>query len=216
MKNKALIQNIFVFIALVAPFVYAYMIWDMLPEQVALHYGMDNKPNRYGSKSELFLPVCLIMGVSLIVYFIVKNIEKIDPKRTAKTPKDTLNKLAFTLMIFMSGLSIYILQAALKNETSSFIFVLIGLLFIAMGNLMHSLKPSYFIGIRLPWTLENEDNWRKTHQLGSKIWVAGGLVMLLAALIAPEKIMVLVVIGVALLMVAIPAVYSYQIHQKNA
>jgi uncharacterized membrane protein len=53
-----------------------------------------------------------------------------------------------------------------------------GAFFAVLGNYMHSIKPNYFVGFRTPWTLESEDNWRKTHQLVSKVWVPGGLLII--------------------------------------
>jgi uncharacterized membrane protein len=62
---------------------------------------------------------------------------------------------------------------------------LMGLLFSVLGNYMHSIKPNYFVGFRTPWTLENEDNWRKTHQLMARIWVPGGLLITIGTLLLP-------------------------------
>ena len=116
----------------------------------------------------------------------------------------------------MSGLSIYLLHASLTGEIGNFIFVMVGALFVVLGNFIHSVKPNYFVGIRLPWTLENADNWRKTHQLGSKVWVIGGILIILIALILPPELTVYVIMGIILCMVAIPAVYSYREFRKNA
>lgn len=65
MKNNSSIQNILVAILLCAPFVYTATIWRQLPEQVALHFGMDGKPNKYGAKGGLLVPVIFMMAVSL-------------------------------------------------------------------------------------------------------------------------------------------------------
>ena len=94
------------------------------------------------------------------------------------------------------------------------LFIILGLFFIILGNLMHSLKSNYFIGLRLPWTLENEDNWRKTHQLASKIWFAGGLFILISALLLPIKMMFILMIFSILIMALIPTIYSYRLFKK--
>jgi uncharacterized membrane protein len=213
--KKNTFQTILAFILAMLPFGYLASIWATLPEKVALHLGIEGQPDRFGSKQELLVTILMLMGVSFGIYFLLKNIEKIDPKQAAKLSKNTFNKLGFTLLVFFSLLSIYIVQTTISKETGNFLFVIMGALFIAMGNLMHSIKQNYFVGLRLPWTLDNEDNWRKTHQLGSKIWFIGGLFILIAALLFSFKtVMIITVIAVAI-MVLIPSIYSYQLFKNQ-
>ena len=69
--------------------------------------------------------------------------------------------------------------------------------------------------IRLPWTLNNEENWKKTHWLAGKTWFAGGLLIVAAALLAPENILIFVFVVIALVTTIIPAVYSYRLHRQQ-
>ena len=103
-----------------------------------------------------------------------------------------------------------------QSGLGSFLFVLMGLFFAAMGNLMHSVKPNYFVGIRLPWTLSNDENWRKTHQLASKVWFVGGLVVAALGLILPEKIAIFALFGIIIVICLIPIIYSYREFKKMA
>ena len=119
------------------------------------------------------------------------------------------------ILMLMSGLSIYIIHSTLESSIGNFLFVLLGLFFAALGNFMHSLQPNYFVGIRLPWTLENADNWRKTHQLASKIWFVGGLAIALLALFLSAQVSVFVFFGMIALMVLIPVVFSYQEYKRT-
>ena len=79
--------------------------------------------------------------------------------------------------------SYLIYSKALGSTTnpSVFVSVLLGLIFVIMGNYMPKLKVNHTVGIRLPWTLQSEDNWHKTHRLAGKLWVLGGLILLLEA-----------------------------------
>lgn len=69
------------------------------------------------------------------------------------------------------------------------IFPLIGLLFVFLGNVMYSLKPNYFAGIRVPWTLDSDDNWKATHRVAGIVWFAGGLLFLICALAMDARFM---------------------------
>ncbi len=82
-----------------------------------------------------------------------------------------------------------------------------------MGNYMPKLKVNHTVGIRLPWTLQSEDNWHKTHRFAGKLWVLGGLILLLEAGLqfALSYVLVLVILAIVL----IPILYSYQLSRKN-
>ena len=80
---------------------------------------------------------------------------------------------------------------------------------------MYNVKPNYFVGIRLPWTLENEDNWRKTHHLGGKIWVIGGLLIILTGILLSPALMYKILLPILLIMVLIPVIFSYRYYEKS-
>jgi uncharacterized membrane protein len=67
------------------------------------------------------------------------------------------------------------------------------------------------MGIKLPWTLNNEENWNKTHRLAGKVWVAGGIVILITALWGNFGVLM----ATTLLMVVIPTIYSYHLYRKQ-
>jgi len=100
-----------------------------------------------------------------------------------------------------------------------FVFGAMGLLFILLGNFMGKLRPNYFAGIRTPWTLESKTVWLKTHRLGGRVMVAGGICMLFASFLLPtEQSFLLCLLPFTLLIVLIPTVYSYICYraEKNA
>ena len=215
MKTNALVQNILAAFFVALPFGYLAYVWDSLPERVATHFGIDGKPDAFGAKSQLLLPICIILGTNLIVYFLLKNIDKIDPKQAAKLSKDVFDKIAFITLVFMSLTAVYITHSSVSSSIGNFMFIILGLLLAAIGNLMHSLKQNYFVGLKLPWTLNDEENWRKTHQLGSKIWFWGGLFIALTALFLPFKMASIITLITVFIMVLIPSIYSYQLFKKN-
>lgn len=210
MKNNNLIQNIIAFLIACVPFLYMAFIWKDMPERIPLHFGIDGTPDRFGEKKDLLAPLSILAMVSIGMYFLFQNIHKIDPKRTGSTSRESFTKWGMTILFFLSSLSIYIVRMTLTGSVGNGLFVLLGLLFAALGNLMHSVKPNYFIGMRLPWTLESEDNWRKTHQLASKIWFAGGLFLAFIALFFAPKAMFIIFLATIMFLTIIPIVYSYR------
>jgi uncharacterized membrane protein len=55
--------------------------------------------------------------------------------------------------------------------------VMIGILFVVIGNYMAKIKMNWFVGIKTPWTLSSEEVWNKTHRFGGKMFVLGGILI---------------------------------------
>ncbi|HBX66163.1 MAG TPA: hypothetical protein DEG32_08385, partial [Balneolaceae bacterium] len=92
--------------------------------------------------------------------------------------------------------------------------IAVGILFIGFGNYMNSVKPNYFIGLRTPWTLESPIVWKKTHRLGSKIWMVGGIIIVVSKLVFSEGVNA-IIFGISIaIMVLVPLIYSYTEFKK--
>jgi len=201
-----------------APLMYLGFIWKSLPETIAIHFDLRGNPDRYGNKTELLLMIAILSAMSIGLFFILSNIYRIDPKKYAAENKDRLIRLAFVIVIFMSAVSCFIIYSSTKDGFQlgiRYVFAGVGLLFCFIGNYMHTIKPNYFAGIRLPWTLNNEDNWRKTHLLAGKLWFAGGLVIAMVCILLPDTTSLILFFILTMILVIIPVVYSYRLYKKN-
>jgi uncharacterized membrane protein len=143
----------------------------------------------------------------------------IDRKKRIAQMGNKYYRLKFFLVLFMSVLALFILYFAKSQSLLNphLLFMLIGLLFIVLGNYLQSVKPNYFIGIRTPWTLENETVWKKTHKLGGILFFAGGLcIVALSILIENNKNLVstlfMIIVGV---LTIVPILYSFLAFRKQ-
>ena len=195
----------FIVVALL-PFVYLAYIWNELPKEVPMHWNASGEIDRWGDKSELFMMLFMLTGITYFVFLIIPYI---DPKQKLQNMGNKLNNLRLILALFMSALAIYILYSV-QQKTSNpvLIFPLVGLLFAFLGNYFKTIKPNYFIGIRTPWTLENEEVWKKTHIMGGKLWFIGGLLMALTFLL-PNEMQLYTFLGITAVITIVPIVYSY-------
>jgi uncharacterized membrane protein len=213
--NKILKKLVWLFI--LAPVVYLITIWKKLPETVAMHFDLNGNPDRYGSKNELWITAALLAGVSAGVYLLTTNLHRIDPKRHAKDVKDKSFSIAITVVIFLTAIHFLIIYSSIQGRIKfgpGFILSAVALLFAILGNYMYNIKPNYFIGMRLPWTLESEDNWKKTHHLAGRLWFCAGIVMAIVCLLLPPATAFIVFFSGTLLITIIPAVYSYRLFAK--
>ena len=198
-------------IVILLPMIWGLIIWKQLPNQISIHFNLAGQANNFQSKplAVFGLPVFLLL-VHLFVIFMIGR----DPKNF--TMNEKMGKVIYWLTPIVSLSVCYLIYSkALGSTTNPSIFVsaLLGLIFVMMGNYMPKLKVNHTVGIRLPWTLQSEDNWHKTHRLAGKLWVVGGLILLLESGL---QFAVPYVMGIVILtIVFIPVMYSYQLSRKN-
>ena len=191
-----------------APFIYLASIWKGLPASVPLHWNIKGEIDRYGDKSELLLIPILL---PLLIYLIFSLVPLIDPKGKIKQMGNKYFMLKAAMTIFMSILAMIIIYAV-KNQSlynPNYIVLLIGVLFVILGNYFKTLRANYFIGIKTPWTLENETVWKETHKLAGKIWFIGGFIIILSSLILDKKANFSVFVGITIIVSLVPVIYSF-------
>ena len=195
------------------PFIYLYNFWKTLPEKVPLHWNINGEIDRYGDKSSLILVPILL---PLMAYLVLLIVPIIDPKGRIQNMGNKYHRIKVILVLFMTGLSIFILHAA---KTESFanpnvIVLILGFLFLVMGNYFKTIRANYFIGIRTPWTLESEIVWKQTHRLAGKIWVVGGAIIVIASLILEKEHNFRLFGAITIVITLIPVIYSYLMFKK--
>ena len=208
-----------VWLVFIVPAAYLAFIWNDLPEKVPIHYNLKGEIDHYGNKSELLILIAVLTVINIGVYFLLSNINRIDPKKKYREENlPRMRNLAFAISVFLSAIACFILYCCLHASMKlnpKFIVIGIGLLFSVIGNYFYTIKPNYFAGIRTPWALENEENWRLTHQLGSKLWFVGGIVIVITGLLLKEVALIVALFTIILFMVIVPIVYSYRLYVKQ-
>ncbi len=214
---KLIIQRI-IWLIMATPAAYLAIVWNKLPEKVAMHFDLRGNPDRYGNKSELITLTIVLIVVNAVLYLILTNIYRIDPKKYAAENKERLQSIAMAVSVFMAGILFLVIYSSLRGSiiiSIGLIFAGVGLLFAIIGNYMPNLKPNYFAGLRLPWTLENEENWRKTHRLAGKLFFSGGLLLAIICLFTPPIASIVVFITGTMIITIIPCVYSYKMYKRK-
>lgn len=210
MKNKKL----WMIILSVAPLLMVLAFYSKLPATVPVHWGIDGNVDRYGSKNELFL----IAGMNILMGVMFFFLPKIDPKQKNYDRFQGIYEwMAIWTLAFMAVMTGLILRETMypgSFDIGKVVVVMVAVLFICMGNVMPKVKQNFFTGVKTPWALSSETVWNKTHRLGGKCFVFGGILMLISAFLGNGKIMFGVTVGVALLIGGIPSVMSY-IWYKN-
>jgi len=216
MNNKKMVL-FYVLVLIGIPFIYAAYLYPSLPEIIPTHFNLKGEADGFGGKDSIYLGP-IIMGVtSLFTYFLLTNIKKIDPKRNEQVEDGLFQKFGFFTVLFLSALSMVILYATTHQGISieKLLFPIMGLAFAALGVYMPKLKQNYFAGFKLPWTLENVDNWNATHKIAGKVWLYGGVIQFFAGMVFSSVASFVIFFIAMVVMVLVPTIYSYRMFKNG-
>lgn len=192
------------------PVIAGLILLPQLPEEIVTHWDMNGVPNGWSPK---ITGAVVYPGILLVVNLVLPALMKVDP-RYSNMNKKTLALIQWIIPIasvFCSGTT---LANALGVAVDITILgpMFMGVLLMIIGNYLPKMTQSYTLGIKLPWTLDSEDNWEKTHRLSGVIWVIGGLLMIISAFFTRGRYMIPVIL---VAMIGIPVVYSYAYYRKS-
>ena len=176
MFKKHLKNLIITTIVTLLPMLAGVILWNKLPEQFPIHFNAAGEVDGWSSK------VFGVFGLPLILvafqWLCGLGSLKLDPKA------ENLESKVFSLVLGIIPVLSVVLNAlvyctALGMDMNVQIIMplLIGLLMVIIGNWLPKCKHSYTLGIKLPWTLADEENWNRTHRFAGPVWVACGVVI---------------------------------------
>ena len=166
---------------ILAPSFLLYWFWEQIPQTIATHYDLYGKADDWGDKGIL---LWMIPALSIFLYLILLLVPVLDPKKRIESMGGKYFALRVVVLSLISAILVIFLLSAVYPEMDfrAGLFPVLAIFLMLMGNYLQAVKPNYFIGIRTPWTLNDEQNWQKTHRLGGRVYMLGGLVLLLASL----------------------------------
>lgn len=199
-----------------APIVLGLILWNKLPDTIATHWGVDGTANGWTSKTTAIigLPIFLLI-THLICVFATFN----DPKKKNihRKPLTFILWIVPLISVICNGATLMIAMG-IDLSMDLIVSIVIGIMFIVLGNFMPKLQQNYTVGIKIPWTLNSVENWNRTHRFGGKVYIALGFAMMLMTLLdnlfggtATVAIILIITIGGSML----PVAYSFYLYRKG-
>jgi len=215
--RKQTVINLLIILITLSPAAFLLIVWKSIPLTFVTKFEFGNSFEKIQSRQDLLIAVLVLSVVTALLYLLMRNLRKIDPKVNESTPRSSFHKLGLIITLFLAILNYFFILSARNDWTINTRIAtgFFGLLVALIGTYMNNLKPNYFAGIRLPWTLNDPDNWKQTHRLAGKLWFAGGIVLVFCSLILPEAFLRPVGIGLLVVLVVIPGIYSYRIFRSK-
>ncbi len=209
-KNKKLI--LITSIITILPVFVGLILWNKLPEQIPTHFDASGEPNGYSGRAfAVFGPYLICLFAHLFCAFGTLA----DPRKKA------IGQKMYALVLWICpvvslfcAIWIYGYTFGVDFLTSpKAVIIIMGLMLLVVGNYLPKCRQNYTVGIKVPWTLASEENWDATHRLAGKLWVAGGVVILLLAIQPwiPAFPMSLVIM---LAVTFVPMIYSFVYYIK--
>ena len=209
MIKKSKLKIIISSVITLLPMIFGFLVWDRLPENVATSFGWNGEITGYSSKMFAVVGLPAILTFVNLICIIATSA---DPRRK------NINNKVFSIVLsivpvcsLLCGICIYANALGYKISVESIMPVFMGVLFLVLGFILPKCKQNYTIGIKLPWTLHDEKNWDKTHKLAGKLWICGGIIMIVSGLFNLTFIFVTIIFA----LVIIPTVYSYLLYRKQ-
>ena len=209
-KNKGLV--ILTSVIILLPMVAGLLLWNRLPENMITHWGGDGAPDGWGSREvTIFVMPLLLLGLHWLCLWITSK----DPKNKGQSEKafGLVFWIVPILSLFTAGITYSTaLGREFQNDTLGLAFL--GLIFVIIGNYLPKTRQNYTLGIKVKWTLANEENWYATHRMAGKVWMVGG-VLLVPCVFLPIEIAFLVFFVLLLVMILVPTIYSWRYYKKQ-
>lgn len=185
----------------------------IMPDIIPTHFGPSGEPDAWGTKySVLMYPIAVVVVTILAV-----PLMKLDPKL------ENYERFEKYYYNFFFGFALFFLVIEIANiaialgmtvNVGSVISFTMGIFMAFIGNMMPKIKQNFSFGIKVPWTLADEEVWFKTHRLGGKMFVLGGVLMMVGAFI-PGSQKVWLLLAAILVMVLVTFAYSVIIYLKK-
>lgn len=194
------------------PMVIGAIFWNQLPEKIPTHFGIDGQADGYSSKLFTFFAFPALFLLFQIICLASFEKESVKVNIPAKMRR-FYTWLIPVLSLIIQG-SIYANALGFIKSGPTLVTTFLAIVFIVIGNYLPKIQRNATVGIRIPWTLSDDKNWYKTHRMAGKLWVIGGLIILLESFI---QVALPYVMGVVIaIMIVVPIVYSFILSRKNS
>lgn len=198
--------------AAMIPFAISLVFYQKLPEQVPTQWGWEGQVRGYSGR---FMACFGIPAFMLVMELLIAAAFRLDPKWKNIRRSGVLGQLSRWFLVVLGILVQAVITAAGLGQpvdVSRIVSMFIGFAILVMGNYLPRCRYNFTMGIRTPWTLNDEKNWNKTHRIAGFFWTAGGILMVVLGYFR----MAVLYFAVLAVIVLVPVGYSYVLYRRES
>ena len=204
--------QIYPLVIIVLSYLIGWYLSPRLPYLMASHWSVKGEVNGYMSKN---MGIYFIPTISLVMYFLFRFLPSVDPYKKNFTQFENYYR-GFIIIIFSFFFYLYLLtlywNLGFRVNLIRVLSPAFAALFYYAGILTQKAHRNWFVGIRTPWTMSSDIVWRKTHDLGGKLFKITA-VLSLFGVIFPDFALYLLMVPVLITTTTV-FIYSYWEYQK--
>lgn len=207
-------SEIFPILCILIMLTLAVIAWPQAPDQIPIHWGLNGEPDNYAGK---FFGLLIAPLIALGIYLLFLVLPKIDPGGANYEKfwrRFLLIRNIIIVVLLCIKLVTFLWILGIEINMSMAVFLIVGVLLMVLGNYMGKLRPTWFVGIRSPWTLSSEESWDKTHRVGGKLFVIIGLMTVIAGLLQETWAFYTAGISVGVVILYLN-IYSYLVWKRD-
>ncbi len=217
MSNK--IFNILSVLSIAILLIYFLGIIPALPDRIPMNINGSGHITSWGSKNILWLfsliPIAIFATYKIYEYFA----DRLDTERTNEGDERIILLLIIVQFVYIAILYTEMIRNMDYDKVNSDFFLRgimfgFGVLMIGMGNYLPRIHKNKTMGIKIPWTLKNEEVWDKTHILAGKTSVIAGIFIIAITTFNVEHYLIYSVVSMILGIAVIPSIYAYKLYHK--
>ena len=230
MKKKA--AMIIMWIMAFIPLIITVILYGSLPEKVPMQFDINWNVDRYGHRSELIYACAAFLLMPLMFSVFIRNFE-----RKAEATDDEKAKAGFmsnikvvtiigiitSLILTVTYICILILMFKTISNTGSDlsfdptkpILIMLGILFMVLGNILPKTRRNSVVGLRCSWTYYNDVTWQKSNRFAALLIIALGAFTIGMAMIMPAMIVISVMMGALFLITIVSLIYAYRVYKEE-
>lgn len=183
---------------------------------IPIHWNARGEIDAYTSKGGAVL---FALGLNIGLFLLMFLLPLYSPRYKQQAPRfeKVLPKMTFMLLVFFSLLNLYMLAHPLIRVELPVnpVLIIIGLMLAVLGNILPKVPRNFFVGIRTPWAISDEENWHKTHRVGGKVFLLGGFLMILSGVVPLPGAVMASLSWLIMAVVLFPLVYSFVLYLKR-
>ena len=187
------------------PIIFGVILYDQLPEQMAVHFGFDNEPNSFAPKEFALFGIPILMFALQVFCCIFSDFME-EKKQNKKYI--TIYKWIIPIIEMVVYLTMLAYGAGIELDMRMIVCITLGIVFTLVGNYMPKTEPN-----KLQMNYIRADFWKKIKRPAGYFFVIIGLAFIISAFL--NSIVSFILMIILIVFAVLTTIYSLYLFYKN-